>query len=102
MSSVVLPPAPDNDRLAAWQVAEWVPVFFSDDSHVWRMLAAAWQRGTVEFRYWGGSMPGQMRRVTPIAVFTVVGSTGIYVEGDCHLRAERRIFRLDRVEWSED
>lgn len=99
---MVLPTTNDNDWLAAWQAAEREPVLFSDEPHVWRMLAAAWQRGTVEFRYWGGSMPGQTRRVTPATVFTVVGSTGIYVEGDCHLRAERRIFRLDRVEWSQD
>jgi predicted DNA-binding transcriptional regulator YafY len=99
---VVLPSPNENDWLAAWQAAERKPLFFSDDPHVWRMLAAAWQRGTVEFRYWGGSEPGAWRRVTPEAVFTVAGSAGIYVEGDCHLRAERREFRPDRVEWPGD
>lgn len=99
---MIPPPTHDNDGLAAWQAAERTPVFVSDEPHVWRMLAAAWQRGTVEFRYWGGSVPGQVRRVTPAAVFTVAGSPGIYVEGDCHLRAERRVFRLDRVEWLQD
>jgi hypothetical protein len=47
-------------------------------------------------------MPSQTRRVTPAAVFTVAGSTGIYVEGDCHLRAERRVFLLDRMQWLQD
>lgn len=73
-------------------------MFVSDEPQVWRMLAAAWQLGTFEFRYWGGSLPGQTRRVTPAAVFTVAGSTGIYVGGDCPLRAEARVLRLDRVE----
>lgn len=74
----------------------------SDDPHLWRMLAAAWQRGTVQFRYCGGATPGKWRRVTPSAVFTVAGSHGIYAEGYCHLRAEQRVFRLDRVEWPSD
>lgn len=99
---MVPPPANDNDWLAAWQAAERAPVFVSDDPHVWRMLAAAWQRGTVEFRYWGGSEPGAGRRVTPETVFTVAGSNGIYAEGLCHGRGERRVFRLDRVEWPAD
>ena len=102
MSSVVLPPTNDNDWIAAWQSAERESVVFSDEPRVLRMLTAAWQRDTVEIRYWDGSMPGQTRRVTPATEFTVVGSTGIYVDGDCHLRAERRVFRLDRVEWPSD
>jgi len=90
------------DWLIAWQAAEREPVFFSDEPHVWRMFAAAWQRGTVEFTYWGGSTPGLPRRVTSEVVFIVAGSTGIYVEGYCQLRAERRVFRLDRVEWPDN
>ncbi len=98
---VSLPPHND-DQLAAWQAAEREPVFFSDNPQIWRMLAAAWQRGTIEFRYWGGSTPGGWRRFTPEAVFTVVGYAGIYVVGECQLRSEQRTFRLDRVEWPQD
>lgn len=96
------PPSIDDHRLAAWQTAERAPVYFSDNPHIWRMLAAAWQRGTIEFRYWGGTTPGAWRRVTPEAVFTVRGYAGIYVVGECQLRSEQRTFRLDRVEWPRD
>ncbi len=92
----------DSDWLAAWQATECEPVFVADDSHVWRKLAAAWQRGKVEFRYWGGSEPGAGRRVTPEAVLTVAGSPTIYAEAFCHGRGERGDLRLDRVEWPAD
>lgn len=75
------------------------PVFDSDDPQVRRMIAAAWQRGTVEFGYCGGSAPGSVHRVIPDAVFSLSGSTKIYVESDCHLCSECLVFRLNRVGW---
>ena len=92
-------PIPDDPWLSAWQAANREPVLFSDDPHVWRMLAAAWQRGAVEFRYRGGSTPGSCRRMTPASVFTMGGGPAIYAEAFCHLRGGVRTFRLDRVEW---
>lgn len=92
-------PHQDEAWLVEWRSATREPLFFSHDPQVWRMLAAVWQRETVEFRYWGGSQPGTLRRVTPRAVFTAEGHSGIYATGHCHLRGTTRVFRLERVEW---
>lgn len=99
---MTLPPTKANDWLAAWQAAEREPVFFSEDPHVWRMLVAVWERDSVEFRYWGGSKPGAIRRVRPLAVFRHTALPGVYAEGLCETASDWRTFRLDRVEWCRD
>ena len=62
----------------------------TDEPHIWRMLAAVWQRIMVEFRYWGGSNPSAGRRVTPGSVSTMVGIIEINAEGFCHRHAGMR------------
>lgn len=48
------------------------------------------------------STPGASCRVTPGDVFSMAGRAGIRAGGRCHLRGERRAFRLDHVELADD
>ncbi len=87
----------DAEYLAAWQRAPREPLFYSDEPHLWRVLAACWQQEPLTFDYWGGTEPGARRTVVPRSVFTVPGYGGIWCEAWCTRRNALRTFRLDRM-----
>ncbi len=88
--------------LADWRQIHRVPVFESVHPTAQRLILAALRHEMLTFRYWGGSTPGADRSVSLGLVFQAGGYGPLYVTGYCHLRREERVFRVDRLELSED
>ncbi len=100
-SAPLLPPpdqAPfDAARLAHWQAGQRRLVTSSTDPILARLLAAASAGESLDVLYYGGTFPGTVRRVTPLALFTVEGFSGTYLEARCHWRQEVRTFNTARI-----
>ena len=88
--------------LGDWRQVHRVPVFESVHPTAQRLILAALRHEMLTFRYWGGSTPGADRSVSLGLVFQAGGYGPLYVIGYCHLRREERVFRVDRLELSED
>jgi len=88
--------------LGDWRQVRWVPVFESVHPTAQRLIVAALRHEMLTLRYWGGSTPGATRRVSPGLVFQAGGYGPLYVSGYCHLRRQERVFRVDRVEFTEE
>lgn len=89
----------DVDFLAAWgekQRELLGPEQLSDMLARTLALAAA-QAQVVTIEYWGGSTPGRIRDIRPLAVFRVPGYDGIYIHAIDMERNEERNYRLDRL-----
>jgi hypothetical protein len=107
-SSNPLKPAPPRapTRLGPW-LGDWrevkrVPVFVAVHPTAQRLIVAALRHEMLTLRYWGGSTPGATRHVSPELVFQAGGYGPLYVSGYCHLRRQERVFRVDRVEFTEE
>jgi predicted DNA-binding transcriptional regulator YafY len=104
------PPAPaplaglrrDGPWLADWRQAHWVPVTESVHPTAQRLILAAARHEMLTLRYWGGSTPGRIRRVSPTSVFQLGGCGPLYLSGYCHLRRAERVFNVGRVELLTD
>lgn len=86
-----------GSRLVAWELGQRFRVTRSDDPKVARLLEAADRWEPVEFFYFGGSEPGERRRLTPTLVFVVASYPRVYVAGLCHRRRALRNFETDRM-----
>lgn len=100
-SAPLLPPPDqppfDTARLARWQSGERRPLTTSTDPLLARLLAAASAGEALDVLYYGGTFPGTVRCVTPLALFTVEGFSGTYLEARCHWRQEVRTFNTARI-----
>ena len=100
-SAPLLPPPDqppfDTARLARWQSGERRPLTTSTDPLLARLLAASSAGEAINVIYYGGTFPGTVRCVTPLALFTVDGFSGTYLEARCHWRQEVRTFNTARI-----
>lgn len=88
-------PIPPSAWLREWMRRPRIPVLKSADPKAgWLTLRG----GTVEFRYDGGSEPGEARRVSPALVFHLQDSQALYLAGYCHRRQQERVFRVDKIQ----
>jgi hypothetical protein len=104
LSKPTPPRTPSRMRpwLGDWREIKRVPVFVSVHPTAQRLIVAALRHEMLTLRYWGGSTPGVTRHVSPKLVFQAGGYGPLYVSGYCHLRRQERVFRVDRVEFTED
>jgi predicted DNA-binding transcriptional regulator YafY len=87
----------DAARLAQWKQARRSPVSDASDPVARRMLDAISRHERLDVFYYGGIAPGTVRSLTPLALFTVDGFSGTFVEAHCHWRSETRTFNLARL-----
>jgi predicted DNA-binding transcriptional regulator YafY len=87
----------NDDELMDWSKAPRQSIRESSNHVIRSILAAKKNSAPMDIRYMGGSAPGEMRRITPVDIFTVKGYSDIYVSAYCHVRNEERTFRLDRL-----
>lgn len=87
----------DAARLSRWQASACRPLTDSADPILARLLTAARAGESLEVIYYGGSFPGTVRRLTPLALFTVDGFSGAYLGARCHWRQEVRTFNTARL-----
>ena len=84
-----------------WLRASRTPVLDTLDPVVEFMIGAVLNQQPIEFKYWGGSEPGQLRRVTPSLVFQIEGRGPMYLAGYCHARQQQRIFQVEKMEFEQ-
>ncbi|MGC3961028.1 MAG: hypothetical protein QM813_24780 [Verrucomicrobiota bacterium] len=92
----------DGPWLGDWRQSHWVTVTKSVHPIAQRLILAARRGEMLTVRYWGGSAPGQTRKITPELVFQLDGAGPMYVAAYCHLRCTERVFNIGRVELMED
>lgn len=89
---------PDPEWLERWLRAPRLLVLESDDPVIRELLAAARAGHETRIKYYGGSLPGGPRSITPGCVFQVEGFNGVYLSGYCHRKKRERVFRVDLIE----
>ncbi len=94
---------PSETGLERWKSARRVPIRRSHDEYLQELINAVEEGRRFEFRYYGGSDPFKIRRLSPTAIYRVEGfcaddPNGIYVTGYCHDRGCARTFLLARME----
>lgn len=96
--------SPNSEKIAtsgdvgeSWARAERLPVLLASESPVAEFIQAQLRRKPIRFAYWGGSAPGEIRRVLVTEVFQLFEDGPVYSEGFCFKRKSERVFRLDRV-----
>lgn len=88
----------DPEWLARWLRAPRRLILESDQALTRELILAVRAGSELRIIYYGGSLPGTVRRITPGSLFEVEGFGGIYMAGYCHRRKQERVFRLDLVE----
>ena len=91
----------EDQSLTDWQNLRRHSVTKGNDNTSSALLAAVRQHKTLQIVYYGGSRPGETRRITPERVYAVHGTEEYYVDAYCHTRNEVRCFRLDKIEIAE-
>jgi len=86
--------------MTEWEDLQRYPVTTSDDPVVRTLLKAILDQEILEITYYGGSRPGDTRKIVPQRVYAVEGGEGLYLDAYCHTRQEVRCFRVDRMEIS--
>lgn len=86
--------------LEKWKQASRVPIREGGDVTTQRLLAAMESGRPVSFRYWSGSNPGELRRVSPGWLFESDGFPNAYLSGFCHQRQAERVFQLGSMEFT--
>ncbi len=95
---VDLPPE-DELWLEEWRTAPRIPICDSEDPKERRLLRALRLQESVEFTYYGGTLPTPMRRVRPAMLYHVEGYPTPYLTAYCEIQKENRTFRLDRIQF---
>lgn len=90
-------PFDDPEWLTRWKQAPRLPIWQSSDPTVDRLLRAVRDERSLDIRYFSGSGPGALRRVTPGLVFRSEGFQGIWLSGVCHNRKAEKAFRVDQI-----
>jgi len=86
----------NQQHLDVWLNEPRNPVGSSGDPVTARLLQAVSLSETLPIRYFGGSEPGQERRIKPLEVFERADM--MYVEAYCEARNETRCFKICRIE----
>ncbi len=92
----------DADReaaLAAWLAKPRLPEWRAAGDATADAILTSLERGRgMLVRYWGGTTPGETRRISPGLVFRLEEGGPLYVSAYCHERGATRTFRLGRLE----
>jgi len=91
-----------SDELADWQEASRFTIGDLDDPLFRQVKAAAEAGDWLDIAYFGGSTPGDKRRIRPLQFYGVEGYSDVYVRAFCDTRGEERSFRLDRIAVVDD
>ena len=87
-----------HDAPSEWAAEQRLPTLLSDESPAAEFILAMLRKRPIQFVYWGGSSPGERRRVLVTDVFQIQVGGPVYGEGFCLARRAERVFRLDRVD----
>lgn len=94
--------AADADReasLAAWLAKPRLPEWRGAGDATAGAILTSLERGRgLLVRYWGGTTPGETRRISPGLVFRLEEGGPLYVSAYCHERGATRTFHLGRLE----
>lgn len=86
--------------LEKWKQAPRVPIRESDDALTRKLLAVMENGKEIRFQYWGGTHPGETRRVSPGLLFECEGFPNAYLSGFCHQRQAERVFQIELIQLS--
>lgn len=88
---------PQETALDSWKTQIRYPVTQSNEQGTDLLIKAAAHKQPIAFYYFGGTNPRQLRRASVESVFRLPESSHTYITAYCHLRGERRTFRVDRL-----
>ena len=91
------PPQPTTNEFEEWKNQASYHVINSNDPTILRLLGASKTKQYIAFYYYGGSSPRQLRQALVESVFRFSNSPHTYASAHCHLRGEKRIFRVDKI-----
>jgi len=86
-----------EEELDIWRESEHIPVYHVDMPYFKQIKAALESGRWLDIKYFGGSTPGQRRKIKPLELFRVENYPDIYLRAFCAHRNEERTFRMDRL-----